>query len=122
MTRLIAYLGLIVEVERLKGFFEVSSCSLWSAGLGEPIAISPSRLSTLPFVISALLDRLRGALCVTGPVMSSKTGKSLVIPPSWLSTLCVAILVLLDRLRGALCGTCPVISSGIGKPVVLLPF
>ena len=106
-------------MERLKGFFDVSICSLWSAGLGEPIAISPSRLSTLPFVISALLDRLRGALSVTGPVMSSKTGKSLVLPLSWLSTLSVAILVLLDRLRGALVVTGPMISSGMGESVVL---
>ena len=77
-------------MERIKGFFDVSICSMWSAGLSEPITISPSRLSTFP-LISVLLDRLRGALCVAGPVMSSETGKSLVLPLFWLSTHSVAI-------------------------------
>ena len=102
-------------MELLKGVFEVSGCSLWSAGLGKPVTISPSRLSTLPFVILVLLDRLRGALGVTGPVTSSETGKSVVLPLSLHSILPFGILVLLDRLRGALSVTGPVMSSEKGK-------
>ena len=105
-------------MERLKGFFDVSICSLWSAGLNEPITISSSRLSSL-HVVTVLLDRLRGALCVAGPVMSSKTGKSLVLPLSWLSTFSCAILVLLDCLRGALGEAGCVESSETGKSLVL---
>ena len=79
-------------MERLKGTLEVSGFSVWSAGLGKPVTISPSRLSTLPFVILVLLDRLGGALDVTGPVMSSEIGKSVVLPSLLLSTLSLDIL------------------------------
>ena len=63
----------MVLVERLKRTLEVSGFSVLSAGLGKPVTISPSRLSTLPFGILVLLDRLGGALDVTGfSVMSSE--------------------------------------------------
>ena len=82
------------------------------------ITISPSLLSSLS-VVRVLLDRLRGALCVSGPVMSSIIGKSLVLPLSWPSTLSCAILVLRDLLRGGLGVTGRLKSSEIGKSVVL---
>ena len=82
----------MVLVERLKGTLEVSS-SVLSAGLGKPVTNFPSRLSTLPFVILVLLDRLGGALDVTGfSVMSSELGKSVVLPLSLLFTLSLDIL------------------------------
>ena len=66
--------------------------SVLSAKLGKPVTISPSLLSTLPFGILVLLDRLGGALDVTGfSVMSSELGKSVVLSLSLLSTLSLEI-------------------------------